>query len=103
MQWRLVLEELVLPYLLLRLPVDQVSFVDGAAEDDLSKVSTFRQLRSYIDLLLAISRHTVGYYGRRGSFGGGGREACFDGVCAIVDYEGAVWGRGARGLCSPVS
>lgn len=55
----LVVEKFIFPYLLLRLPIHQISLLYWPSEHNLSKVLALFELRSNVDFSFTISRQTV--------------------------------------------
>lgn len=81
---RLVVEELVVPNLLLSFPIDNVPLFYRSPELNFAKIMAFFEVGCDVDLSRPVSGDAVWYYSRLVSVAVG-NEACFDGRRAIVE------------------
>lgn len=92
---RLIVEELAVPYLLLRLPAHDKALFNRATESYLAKVPAFLQLGPDIGFSVAVSRKAVWDNARPVRFITGHKPG-FDSVGSIVENEGGEWCRRTR-------
>lgn len=88
-----LVEELMVPYLLLGFPVDRITLLDGPPEGDLAKVLAFRQVGCDVCLSRPVACDAVRYHARLVDGAVGIDKAGLEGVRAVVEDKCAGWRR----------